>query len=180
MTSDKIELTPAKSAFQYAEQVMAYKAEMLENGNIFHGCAGLEDVDSFDEWIDFERRLRVKYGDEACPSDVYLAIRRTDDRLVGITDFRHPLSAKLMECSGHIGYSVRPSERRKGIATEMLRLLLPYCLAAGEKRVLITCAKENIASRKVIEANGGQLENEVADSIGISHSGIILRFWIQL
>ena len=85
-----------------------------------------------------------------------------------------------MECSGRIGYSVRPSERRKGIATAMLRLFLPFYCAAGEKRVVITCAKENIASRKVIEANDGQLENEVPDSIGISHSGTILRFWIQL
>ena len=180
MTSDWIELKLARTAVRYADQVMAYKAEMLANGNILHGCAGLEDVDSFDEWIDFERRLRVKYGADACPSDVYVAIRRDDDRLVGIMDFRHPLSAKLLECSGHIGYSVRPSERCKGIATEMLRLLLPFCRDAGENRVLITCAKENIASRKVIEANGGQLENEVADTIGISHSGTILRFWIQL
>ena len=60
MILDMLELTPARTAFQYAEQVMAYKAEMLENGNILHGCAGLEDVDSFDEWIDFERRLHAK------------------------------------------------------------------------------------------------------------------------
>lgn len=182
MTSGKIKLI--RPLPEYAEQVMAYKVEMQtalsDKACYLHGCAGLEECDSFDEWVDFDRRLGAKYGDAYVPSDVYLAIRESDDRLVGIMDFRHPLTPAMLQCSGHIGYSVRPSERRKGYCTEMLRQLLPLCVSAGEKRVLITCAKENIASAKVILANGGVLENEVPDSIGLAHSGIVQRYWINL
>jgi len=180
MNAAGIELISAETAHGYADQVMAYREEMLANGDILHGCAGLEDVQSFWEWIDFDCRLRAKFGAEYSPSKVFLAIRKDDDKLVGIMDFRHPLSEKLLRYGGNIGYSVRPLERNKGYATEMLRLLLPICREAGETRVLITCAKDNIASRKVIKANGGQLENEVEDAICISHSGIIQRFWIEL
>ena len=180
MIAAGMELISAGKACAYAEQVMAYKEEMIANGDILHGCAGLEDVQSFSEWIEFDGRLRAKFGAEYSPSEVFLAVRKDDDRLIGMMDYRHPLSEKLLRYGGSIGYSVRPSERRKGFATEMLRLLLPICRAAGETRVLITCAKDNVASRKVIEANGGRLENEVEDAIGISHSGIIQRFWIEL
>lgn len=76
----------------YAEEVMSYRDEMLRNGDSLDGCAGLEDVESFSEWIDFERRLKAKYKDGYVPSEVYLAIRQEDNRVVGIIDFRHPLS----------------------------------------------------------------------------------------
>lgn len=69
----------------YEEQVMSYKKEeMLKNGDSFDGCAGLEDVSSFDEWIDFERRLRKRYGTGYVPSEVFLAIRENDNFVVGI------------------------------------------------------------------------------------------------
>ena len=57
----------------YEEQVMSYKEEMFQNGDSFDGCAGLEDVSSFDEWIDFERRLRKRYGAGYVPSEVFFS-----------------------------------------------------------------------------------------------------------
>lgn len=163
----------------YAEQVMAYRDEMLKNGEPFDGCAGLEEVDTFSEWIDFERRLRKKYAADYVPSEVFLAVRICDDRLVGIIDYRHPLSAFLLRFGGNIGYSVRPSMRRRGYATEMLRLLLAVCREMGETRVLVTCDRGNRASRRTIERNGGVLENEVEDEAGLGASGVIQRFWIK-
>ena len=165
---------------KYAEQVMQYKNEMLKNGDSFDGCAGLEEVSCFSEWMDFENRLKAKYKDGYVPSEVFLAIRKEDDFLVGIIDFRHPLSNFLKNFGGNIGYSVRPGERRKGYATEMLQLLLPICKNLGEDKVLLTCDKENTASRKTIIHNGGILENEVSDSAGLSKTGMIQRFWILL
>jgi predicted acetyltransferase len=164
----------------YADQVMNYRKEMLENGDSLAGCAGLEDVEVFSEWVDFESRLKMKYKDSYVPSEVFLAVRTSDDKLVGIVDFRHPLSEFMLNYGGNIGYSIRPSERRKGYATELLGLLLPICREYGEKKVLLTCDKNNEASRRTIVSNRGVLENEVNDSVGLGKSGIIQRYWIEL
>lgn len=165
---------------KYAEQVMQYKKEMEENRDSFDGCAGLEDVETFSEWIDFENRLKKAYGEGYVPSEVFLAVRTEDDKVVGIIDYRHPLTPFLLQYGGNIGYSIRPSERRKGYATEMLGLVLPVCREYGEKKVLLTCDQDNEASRLTILRNGGIFENEVADEAGLSKCGIIQRYWITL
>ena len=85
---------------EYADQVMAYRQEMLDNGDSLDGCAALEDTNSYAEWADFEGRLRERYGEGYVPSDVYLAVRKSDDRLVGMIDFRRPLTEFLLRFGG--------------------------------------------------------------------------------
>ena len=165
---------------KYAEQVMQYKDAMFENVDSFDGCAGLEETATFSEWIDFENRLKKKYGEGYVPSEVFLAVRCEDDKVVGIIDYRHPLSQFLLKYGGNIGYSIHPAERKKGYAREMLGLMLDICREFGENRVLLTCDKDNIASQKTIVRNGGILENEIVDDVGLSHCGIIQRYWIDL
>ena len=157
---------------EYEQQVMAYKDEMLQNGDSFDGCAGLDEVGSYTDWMDFENRLKKKGW---VPSEVFLAVRAEDNKVVGIIDYRHPLTDFLLQYGGNIGYSILPSERQKGYATEMLALLLPICKEYGEEEVLLTCNKANQASKRAIIKNGGVLENEVC-----GEHGVIERYWIKL
>lgn len=170
-----------KPTIEYKNQVMDYRQEFYDNNeNSFDGCAGLEDVNSYEEWIDFDKRLSEKYGEGYVPSNVYLAVRKEDEKLVGIIDLRLRLSDFLFNFGGNIGYSVAPSQRRKGYAKEMLGLILEKAKESGLEKVLLTCDKQNIASSKTIIHNGGILENEVIDKAGLSHSGTIQRYWIDL
>ena len=92
-----------------------------------------------------------------------------DDRYLGRIALRHRLTPFLLEVGGHVGYDVRPSARRHGHATAMLRAVLPQVRAHGIDRALMTCDHDNLGSRKVIEANGGRLEDR---------RGVKLRFWV--
>lgn len=93
----------------------------------------------------------------------------------GSIDIRHRLNEYLLQFGGNIGYSVRPSQRRKGYATEMLALALEECRKWGLNRALVTCDKTNIGSAKTIQKNGGVLENEVLEGDRITQ-----RYWIAL
>jgi predicted acetyltransferase len=93
------------------------------------------------------------------------------DEFLGRIAIRHRLTPTLLEVGGHIGYDVRPSARRRGHATEMLRQALEIARDLGIVRALVTCDVDNIGSRTVMERNGGALEDE-------RHGK--LRFWFSL
>lgn len=90
------------------------------------------------------------------------------DAFLGRISIRHYLNDDLSEIGGHIGYDIRPTARRQGHATAMLAAALPRAAALGIEKALITCDADNIGSRKVIERNGGVLEDQRGDK---------LRFW---
>lgn len=94
---------------------------------------------------------------------------------VGAVNIRHYLNDRLLLDGGHIGDGVRPSERRKGFATEMIRLALEECKKLGITKVLMVCDKDNIGSAKSIIKNNGVLENEIlVDGV------IEQRYWIDI
>ena len=98
-------------------------------------------------------------------------------KILGVIDIRHRLNDDLLNNpGGHIGYAVAPGERRRGYATQQLRLALAICREMGMDRVLITCQKANIASARVIQKNGGALEDERMDKDGL----VFQRYWIEL
>ena len=100
-----------------------------------------------------------------------------DDAVLGRVSIRHHLNDGLLEIGGHIGYEVRPSKRRLGYGTKALALALPVARTLGIARVLITCDADNIGSRRIIETNGGKLENEVMTP---GSSVPKRRYWIDL
>jgi predicted acetyltransferase len=91
------------------------------------------------------------------------------DEFLGRVAVRHRLTPQLNEFGGHIGYDVRPSARRRGHATAMLREVLPVARGLGITSALVMCDVDNVASRKVIESGGGVFEDQRGDK---------LRFWV--
>jgi predicted acetyltransferase len=100
-------------------------------------------------------------------------IAEHDGSLIGRTSIRHELNDFLFNFGGHIGYGVRPSYRRRGFATKILSRSLSYIHGLGVTKVLVTCDEDNVGSMKVIESQGGVLENTV------EFEGIMRRrYWI--
>lgn len=99
------------------------------------------------------------------------------EEYAGRLSLRHELNETLLLWGGHIGYQIRPSKRMRGYGKEILRLGLIKARELGLRRVLVTCDEDNIGSRKIIESNGGQLENviEVKDSPVRK-----MRYWIDI
>ena len=132
------------------------------------------------DYHDFEYYLKhlenKKAKDEKVPNSVLFLLDVDRNILLGAVDIRHYLNDYLLQYAGHIGDGIRPSERRKGYATEMIRLSLIECKKLGINNVLMVCDKSNVASRKTIIKNGGILENEFLDEDG----EVQQRFWIKL
>ena len=112
----------------------------------------------------------------AVPSHTFLAVRQSDGRLVGIIDLRHHIDHPILgSWGGHCGYSVRPSERGRGYAKEMLRLNILEAGKLGIDRLLVTCNADNPASERTILANGGVYES----SLGVD-GHTVRRYWITV
>lgn len=171
----RLVLLPAEESWQ--NQILAYRTEFQQRGEVLHGCEGLGQAPSFAAWLqavrDNSREETVRDG--LVPASNFLAVRQADNRLIGFIDIRRRLNESLFQFGGHIGFSVRPCERRQGYAKEMLSLALSKCRAYGLRRVLITCRKENIASARTIQSCGGILENEV-----FKEGELYQRYWITL
>jgi predicted acetyltransferase len=100
--------------------------------------------------------------------------------VLGSSSLRHELNADLEYEGGHIGYAVRPSERRKGYGTRLLALTLGEARRLGLARVLVTCDRENVASARVIERNGGVLVGSVISRYDYRFGKPVSRYWIDL
>lgn len=161
---------------EYKIQVEEYLQEHFDNGEyVLHGDAGLDEIKDFDKWLEKVRNEVNIEDSNLVPATLFLAVRKSDNRVVGTIQIRHRLNEKLL-IFGHIGDGVRPSERNKGYASEMIRLALEECKKLNIHRVLISCNKDNIASAKSIIKNGGVLENEVM----LDDGKVEQRYWISL
>jgi len=135
---------------------------------------GLDNFESYMERLE-RYRLGVGLQPRLVPSSEFWLVRGR--RILGRISVRHRLNANLEIEGGHIGYDVRPSERRKGYGSLMLELALEEARTIGLKRVLITCDTDNIASAKIIEKNGGIFERH---DISPMSGKQLNQYWIEL
>ena len=154
------------------ETVLDMMAEFEATRSAHDG--GFWDAENFDyeEWLETNHNKEMGIGlpENRVPSIQFVSF---DDvgRALGFLNLRLRLNEGLLNHAGHIGYSIRPSERGKGYAKEALRQGLQVAKEKNIKRALVTCSTENPASRAVILANGGQFEDV---------RGGKERYWIDL
>lgn len=146
----------------------------------FEGVSDLKKVinNSFEEYFnDLEIN---KHIDEIYPTyanQTTYVLADDSNHIYGLINLRHELKGKLMEVGGHIGYGIRPSERKKGYATLQLKLILDKLKELNINQALITCRENNIASKKTMEKFIGKKDTLVPSN----HEGIMeYRYWIDV
>lgn len=169
-------ISPSK---EYEKEAFEFIQEFLEYNSEINGTGGLDRYDDYDEWLlKIEKDLDLpNIPGGKVPANTYFFVRTSDNKIIGMINVRHKLNEFLFNEGGHIGYSIRPTERKNGYATIMLKLALQKCRELNLNRILITCDKINVASAKVIQKNNGVLENEIFSE---TFSEIIQRYWIDL
>jgi len=151
---------------QYEQKARAYIQEFVEDGSDTNGAGGLNrylEDSTYAAWL---AKIRndidlANTPEGRAPGYTYFYVRESDNEIVGMINIRLALANDfLREQGGHIGYSIRPTQRRRGYATRMLREALAFCRTIGLHDFILTCNKSNPASAGVIENCGGVLEAE--------------------
>ena len=132
------------------------------------------DIASWLAFCDAPGGALMPNGVAKVADSTYLAWDDATAQMRGIINIRHELNDFLRQYGGHIGYSVHPACWNQGYATKMLALALQKCDALGLHDLLLTCSPDNLASRRVIEKNGGVLEH-----IATFQDKPVCHYWIR-
>ncbi len=167
-------VTPSEDCL---EEVRAYREELLAADSSMDGAGPLRRCPDPRDWLAavraYENPATVPEG--KVQATQFLCVE--EGRVLGMLQLRHTLNDYLRRYAGHIGYSVRPSERRRGVAKWMLAAALPYCRELGLRRVMIACEPWNEGSRRTILANGGVFEKTVHEP---EEDIDLEQYWITL
>ncbi len=150
---------------EYKEKAIEFVDEFYEYNSHINGTGGLGYFlreKSYEEWLKnvLAELDLANLKDGKVPALTYFFVREEDDKIVGMINIRLALNDFLQKEGGHIGYCVRPTERRKHYATEMLKEALKVCDILSIREVIISCKKTNPASAGVIKNCGGVLQEE--------------------
>lgn len=157
-------------------EIEAFKKEFIDHNSSMDGTGFLRSY-SATEWLQSNADME-QVRDPLLSKALQYGLFDHNGRLLGLLQIRLELKGYLTEFGGNIGYCVRPSERGKGYAKQMLMSALPVSKAVGLDRVLITCLEGNIASEKTILACGGVYEKTVFDNKNYQQN--LKRYWIAL
>jgi len=158
---------------QYKEMYIEWSTQEHINPWFFKTqCSTLTDFADFIQMLD---NCEKANGDKQYASQTAYFVIDDHNRLIGGASLRHYLTVDGYNYGGHIGYGVRPSERRKGYGTAILKMVLEEAKALKIYKVLLVALETNFGSNKVIQNCGGILENKIKDS----DNSIINRYWIS-
>ncbi len=158
-------LKHVKPSKEYEQEALEYINEFYEYNSDINGTGGLQRyLDNYDGWLEKleEDRTRIP-NEEKVPAETYFLVRENDNKIVGMINIRLTLNENLKKFGGHIGYSIRPTERKKGYNKVNLYLGLLCCKEHGISEVLMDCDKSNLGSAKTMQALGGKLIREYYD-----------------
>ncbi|MBQ6324236.1 MAG: GNAT family N-acetyltransferase [Bacilli bacterium] len=171
-------IEPDKKYLDQYQEAYIYSVKEMESGNLKkHDMMFLnpEEKDIIQYLKDNRDQSKLPY--EYVPSYDFFAV--DGDKLIGVIQIRIRLTEKLLRYGGHIGYGINPKYWKKGYGKELLRIgLNQYQGLIEEDNILITCDDDNIGSYKIIEANGGVLENKVENE-DRGEKFITRRYWIK-
>lgn len=159
---------------QNREDVLSFYEEIEKSGG---ECIGIGNYKDYSLWLS---GMQNRHSGKELPEgyvreDFYLCYE--GKRLAGVFSLKFELTEFLRNYGGHIGYAVRPSDRNRGLATQMLRQGLKLAKGFGFERILCVCDNDNDASEKVILKNDGIFENELYDP---NEEVTVKRFWIPI
>ena len=148
-----------RPTIEQKDDALAFKQEFIDNGEqTINGSELLDQMDSYEDWLKSvtDNISEETVNPEWVVTDTFFALD-DNDSIVGIIDLRHELKGFLVDF-GNTGYSVRPSERKKGYATEMLRQFLDVARDCGLNSLQLSVERSNEPSVKTIVKNGGEYE----------------------
>ena len=148
----------------YKEAATAYIEEFIRCGSEINGSGGLDDYlqnSTYEAWLTkLQAQLDIANIPEGkVPCITYLVVREEDFSMIGMVNIRLGMNDFLRKEAGQIGYSVRPSQRRKHYGTEILHMALDVLRKVGYTETVLTCSADNPASAGVIRNCGGVLED---------------------
>lgn len=159
--------------------IASYRQAFIMANEPFCGSGKLSKFANAKEWL---ADNKIMSDPKSLPVGLVLATQfilknESYGKILGMLQIRHSLNDFLLNYGGHIGYSVAPSERRKGYAKLMLKEALSYCRTISLDKVLITCSATNEASRKTILACGGQYEDS---RLNAKENKLMQRYWFTI
>lgn len=165
----------------YKKAAIEFIEEFYTNNSEINGTGGLDRYlkeSNYNEWLDkIKKDLDIaNIPKDRVPAITYFYIREEDNKIIGMINIRLELNEFLKKEGGHIGYSIRPSERNKGYGSRMLSESIEFIRRIGLNNFILTCYKSNKASVKIIENNGGILDSEFYSDI---FNGVIQRYIIK-
>ncbi|MBQ8844563.1 MAG: GNAT family N-acetyltransferase [Clostridia bacterium] len=172
-----MDITLLSPSLDHKKSALIFKNEFNNYDFSVAGLCGLEKTDNYEEWLKIleQRKTKETLPQDKVPTFVYFAIRKKDNKIIGIVAIRPNLNEFLTKYAGHIGFIVSPKERQKGYGKIITKLAIEKCKEFKIDEIIITCKKTNTISARCILACGGKLIEEIPwiDKIQIQQRYII-------